>query len=161
MKFKSRVENKSMTIETIVFELTPKERDILVKCLRSIVKRVKLDRLDEFVMADFMELLENPQKSCLPPPAVKVTPKDTKQDSPAVDRPSDEIVDKKQIVERVKSRVDPRNEKDLATFVKESIEFAQKNIGIKTVPKDASVEAFYDFLVESKIINSDGSPFVR
>jgi hypothetical protein len=117
-------------------------------------KKSKPDRYEEYILNKLTDALENPKMPI--PKDIKVATFEEKKSIKEIE-PSVEI-NKTEIVTQVKQRFDPRNEKDMLTFIKESIEFAQKNIGIKTVPKDASVESFYDFLVESKIINIDGTP---
>jgi len=159
MNIKSR--KGDVVIEALIVTIPENEIKSIVTLLSSIRKRAKLDRMDEFIINKLVYALEHPEQNLK-----GIIREDLSQSKPEtfkqlVESPKGFPIDKKHIIEQVKSRVDPRGEKDLQTFVRESIAFAQKDMGITTVPKDATIESFYDFLVGNKIINSDGTPSGR
>jgi len=161
-----RSKKADVTIDALIVTIPENEIKSIVSVLVAVKKRAKPDRLDEFILNKLIYALEHPEVdggNCSYSTSCKATSTSTitsSEKSPIA--PKTHIaIDKKQVIEQVKQRVDPRGEKNLQTFITESIEFAHKSIGVKVVPKDASIESFYDFLVESKIINVDGTPVTR
>ena len=71
------------------------------------------------------------------------------------------IIDKVEIINKMKNQIDSQNKETLEKWVKGSIEFGQKQLGIKTLPKSDSLEDFYDWLVDNSIIDINGNPLPK
>lgn len=161
MELKSSLDDKILKLKMLTVLITPKDRDDLVELLKSIPKKAKLDRLDDYMLNNLIQALENPE---IPEPKEESLPQP--EDFPeeklkdVVIKHTDKLTieDKIRIVGEIKRRLDPKDEKNVNDFIKESIQFGQKNFGIKTVPKSNSLEAMYDWLVVENIIFPDGRP---
>lgn len=158
----SKMETRAITAKLLAIYLTTKERDSLVDTLNSLLKKAKPDRLEEFVVKGLIEALQKPaevQEEHLPQPEDFPPEKlgDVKIEYP--DKTPQ--IDKIDVIRKVKERVDPLNKENINDFIKNSIAYAQKTMAVKTVPKSSSVEGFYDFLIEAKIIDKEGNPLPR
>jgi len=145
--------------------ITPKDRDALVDLLKSIPKKAKLDRLDEYMLNSLIGAMENPQEpqepeKVSPQPATESTPV-IKQRPPIEEGKEPSPEEKKRMIGDVKRRLDPKNEKNLVQFIAESVAFGKSQFGVKADPKAQTEEAFWDWLYENQIINIDGSPANR
>ena len=162
MEIQSKLEERNMRSAVMTIHINQKDIDTLVKVIGAVSKRAKLDRLEEYVICNLVEALTNPAE----PPVVEVAeeipePKvqdDASPEAAQVKVPLPEVKDKVRMVSEIKRRLDPRDEKSIDVFVKESIVFGQKQFGIKTVPKSNSVESFFDWLRENNIVDAQGVP---
>lgn len=163
MELKSSIEERMLRMPMLVVLLTLKDRDSLVKLLKSVPKRTKMDRLDEYMINNLIQALENPkqvEEDSPPQPEVKL-PLEKEAPRVEVKKADNKPINKEQIVKDLKSRLDPKNEKDFDTFVKESIDYGVKQMGIKTFPKSNNAESFYDWLVGNSVIDAHGNPLAR
>lgn len=170
MEIVSKIEEKMVKVKSLNIRISPKDKDNLVKLLKAIPKRAKLDRLDEYMLNNLINALENPEKDlewvkdAQPEPAIRVLTAEEPQSSlgsnsgnnPSVIPP--DKLDKVKIVNEIKGRVDISGKEDLTTWIKNSIKFGQDQFGIKTVPKSITPEGFYDWLLGEGIIFADGRP---
>lgn len=162
MELKSSIENRTLNLEMLVVLITPKDRDSLVELLKSMPKRAKMDRLDEYMLDNLIQALENPEivqdehpiqseQSTQHAPEIKTEIKSEAKIEP-------EKIDKKKIVNEIKARVDISGKEEITDWIKNSIKFGQEQFGIKTVPKSITPEGFYDWLLAEGIIFADGRP---
>jgi len=165
MDIKSKIEERVTKIKSLTIRLSSKDKDDLVKLLKTLPKRAKLDRLDEYMLDSLINALENPEKE-LPvkelkeeqseQPAIRVLTSEEPKGAQVIIPP--DKLDKVKIVNEIKGRVDVSGKEDLTTWIKNSIKFGQEQFGIKTVPKSITSEGFYDWLLGEGIIFADGRP---
>jgi hypothetical protein len=161
MDIASKIEERMVKVKSITIRIIPKDRENLVKLLKSIPKKAKLDRLDEYMLNSLINALENPEvevvksKEEVLSELVEETKSSLGSNSSYI--PPDKL-DKVKIVNEIKGRVDVNGKEDITTWIKNSIKFGQDQFGIKTVPKAISAEAFYDWLLGEGIIFADGRP---
>ena len=167
MEIRSSLENKTLSIDVLNIFVTPKDRDKIVEVLKALVKRSKPDRLDAYVVESLISAFENP---VVPPKEVKsratlrevaepklvTMPEESNKGHVKVKGIDDAT--KASHIASLKNRFDPTNVKAMPVFIKESIDFGQKQMGIKTVPKSEGVSAFWDWLYEVGIIDVNGNP---
>lgn len=158
MEIQAKIEEKVVKGKFVTVTLTPESVERVVAVLKDLVKKAKPDRYEEFIIKDLMKALENPcpwiVKESLPAAdGIPLENEERKEKSKEITSE-----DKSRMVTEIKKRLDPKNEKNMATFVQESIDFGKKSFGIKTLPVAQTEEAFWDWLYENKIINLDGSP---
>ena len=164
MKIESTLEETVVTSKVLMINIDPKDKDSLVKTLKDIMKKAKPDRLEEYIVNRLINALENPEpprvlEQSSTPEQFSYTPHQPKSRKPGnIIKEADVPIDKKEIVSRIKKRVGTVDGKTVAQFMEESIAFGQKKMGIATRPKDGSEEAFYDWLLESGIIDANGMP---
>lgn len=162
MEIVSKIEEKMVKVKSLNIRISPKDKDNLVKLLKAIPKRAKLDRLDEYMLNSLINALENPEKDldwvkdAQPEPAIRVLTAEEPVSAAAIIPP--DKLDKVKIVNEIKGRVDISGKEDLTTWIKNSIKFGQDQFGIKTVPKSITPEGFYDWLLGEGIIFADGRP---
>jgi len=160
MEIMSKKEEMMIPMGAIVIIVPVQEAKAMLEVLNTLKKKSKLDRYEEYILHKLINALEHPEEDR------KWVEKDKKEVPKAevkkvVPVKVKEGIDKVKIIDIVKQRVDARNEKSMEVFIVESIDFAQKNLSIKTKPKDTSVEAFYDWLLVEQVISEDGSPRAR
>jgi len=157
MEITSRIETKVVKRDVLSVYLSIRDRDAIVKALHILTKRAKLDRLEDYILKRLIQALESPEipDEKLGEP-VKPLPRAAEIELPAENLE----IDKKKVVEEVKAKTDKEN-LDIKVWIKGSIEYAQRNMGIKTVPKSDSVEDFYDWLVEVGVIDKYGNPLPK
>jgi len=175
MEIKSRLEAQNITVERLSIHISPNDRLALAETLRTVLKKAKPDRLEEYLVNGLIDALENPEELFNPilektdmvelankfVAAPETTGTPPPQQPPATSTVENKPVDKVAIIDNLKKRLDVANEKTMEQFVKESIEYGQKSMGIKTSPKSASIPDFYDWLVNSRIISVSGEPTAR
>lgn len=159
MEIQSKIEDKVITAKVLTIHINPKEKDSIVDVIESLLKKSKPDRFEEYVIKSLLEALENPleepicQEIVVEKPAevaVKYEPKPLSKKSLPVD--------KKKVIEEMKVVFEVRNGvRSMQAFIQESVDFIRNSIGSKVLLKDDSIEGFFDFLVENKIIDSDGN----
>jgi len=131
--------------------------DRIIEVLEGIKKKTKLDRYEEMVMTELITLLQEPEElidadlgSGLSQPEDFSKPIKTPHEGMVV-------ADKIAIVNQIMKKSNPKA-LEMRAWMKESIEVGQKALGIKTLPKSNSVEAFYDWLFENEVIEANGNP---
>lgn len=157
MEIRSNLVDKDMTVRVLDIVIPQDEIGDIVEFLETLQKRLKMDRFEEKVLGRLLQAFNNPLSPEVPLPeeVQNLNPGERAHyKEPEVVKPK---LDKRAIVMEVKTRIDKEN-KPLEVWVKESIDFGANQIGIKVRPKSGTIEAFYDWLVENKIINPDGSP---
>lgn len=168
MEAHSKIEEKVIKGKFVTVTITPESRDRVVEVLAALIKKAKPDRYEEFILKDLMKALENPEIQAESVKQENAPLSTEKGQEGAKERKNEPVlaaepsqVDKFRMVGEIKSRLDPRNEKTMATFIQESVNFGKTSFGIKVEPIDTTEEAFWNWLYENKIINIDGSPTNR
>jgi hypothetical protein len=161
MEILSKLEEKIIKTTLLTIRINPKEKERLVKVLSSLLKKSKPDRFDEYVVNSLIEAIENPEVEVIKSKQESTSLVEKENSIIIEEKIEDTKIDKAAIINQIKSKTDPQNKDSLANWVKGSIEFAQKQMGIKTLPKSDRLEDFYDFLVESKIIDAEGNPLAK
>jgi hypothetical protein len=169
MEIQAKLERKNLQKELIVVYINPRDRDMIVKTLQTFLK-AKNDRLDGYVLDSLIDALANPEIAPIEQvnyddPVEPILKQDIQSKTKISDITDSEtmIADKIRVVNEIKSKIEavegkPKNVND---FIKESIDYAKAHMDVKTKPKSNSVESFYDWMVENKIIDKNGNPMQK
>lgn len=160
MELKARYSQRTVKQEFVEILCTPKDCNKIIDVLQTLKKKTKLDRYEESILDDLLVAFMEPEEKA-PTQTIADAPIAVATEGVAPRSIVSEEVDKVGIAKLLKSRLDPRNEKPMETFINESVIFGKTQFGIKTDPIDGSIEAFYDWLLTNNIINPDGSPTKR